>query len=775
MEKTFLANIDFLAKILINISTVLFVGTIVILFATTFVKSKRFTFDKKLVLFTVSTTISIWCLQFLADYVNNDCPAETWYELLAFSFYHTLKSFGADDNLLMGIKDVLTLIPSHKFFEYRLFSTILAICAPITSATIFFEILSNFFPKVKLFLLRICFFKKKYYFSELNEYSLALTKSILDTEKGILPVIIFTDVYADDSHENTSELLAQAKRLGAICLRDDIIHIQKRGLGERKYFLIDKNEIANLQTFVKLTDKSNYKSLKKVEVYLFCQDYIYTDVEKQVRQKLKKNKKSVDDFVLIPVRSYRNLITNMLEKTPLYEAIVHQRNENSDVELNLNVTILGIGDIGTEMFLTTYWVGQMLNCKLNINVISRESEADFWGKIDYINPEIRHTVQKGDETLRVYNKGRKDENGNIVPDELNFAEPYASVNYISCDVESEIFRKLLEGEDGHKTVLDTHYFLVSLGSDQANLSAANTLKNRIGKYHIEHKEQNNKTIINYVVYNAALSETLNENKYICSYDSKPDIYMQAVGGVEQVYTASNIFMMDYYEGAEIAAKHYDSKQKKLDRIDANKKRLDDEYKYWANIALRLHFKYKVFSANLINHSIFDEENECISSTKSAFDTYKKLARRQLNEAYTIEREMEFQHNMQWLEHRRWCAFLRTMGYRNTEDYKNYLKSTQSHKQMDLKLHPCLVECDKKGIHGTLDEQGKVADSLITKDNDGNILKINATDNDALNFDLLDQLTYELAKLKQKNQELAELDIYDFKQYDYPNKDYLDYV
>ena len=109
MEKTFLANIDFLAKILINISTVLFVGTIVILFATTFVKSKRFTFDKKLVLFTVSTTISIWCLQFLADYVNNDCPAETWYELLAFSFYHTLKSFGADDNLLMGIKDVLTL------------------------------------------------------------------------------------------------------------------------------------------------------------------------------------------------------------------------------------------------------------------------------------------------------------------------------------------------------------------------------------------------------------------------------------------------------------------------------------------------------------------------------------------------------------------------------------------------------------------------------------------------------------------------------------------
>ena len=139
-----------------------------------------------------------------------------------------------------------------------------------------------------------------------------------------------------------------------------------------------------------------------------------------------------------------------------------------------------------------------------------------------------------------------------------------------------------------------------------------------------------------------------------------------------------------------------------------------------------------------------------------------------------------QNQLQWLEHRRWCAFLRTMGYRQTNDYEKYINLTQSHKQIDLKLHPCLVECDKNGIHGTLDAQGRVADSLITKNNDGNITKINATDEDALNFDLLDQLTYELAKLKQKDsesgsQQLTKFDPYDFKQYDYPNNDYLDEV
>ncbi len=761
MEKAFLSNIDIWAKVLISISVVLFVGAVVMFFVTTFVKSKRLSFDKKLFIFTISTAVSIWCLQFVSDYVNNDCPAETWYELLAFSFYHTLKSFGAEDSFLMGVQHVLTLIPSHKFFEYRLFSSILAICAPITSATIFFEVLSNFFPKVKLLLLRICFFKKKYYFSELNANSVSLAKSIIDTEKGISPVIIFTDVYADKSHEDTSELLAQAKKMGAICLRDDIIHMQKQGFGERKYFLIDNNEIANLQTFTKLTDKSNYKSVKKSEIYLFCQDYIYTDIEKQVRQKIDENEKSVDDFVVIPVRCYRNLITNMLEKTPLYEPIVHQRDENPDAERNLNVTIVGIGDIGTEMFLTTYWMGQMLNCTLNINVVSKESEADFWGKIDYINPEIRYTTQENHEILRVYKN--KEE----------FSDPYCNVKYFSCDIQSDEFRKLLEGEDGCNTILDTHYFLISLGSDQANLSVANTLKNRIGKYHIEHKEKNDKTIINYVVYNAALSETLNSNKFVCSYDNNPDIYMQAVGGIEQVFRAENIFMSNYKDAGEAAAKDYDSMQNKKDRAKAYKKRLEKgEYEYWSNLALRLHFKYKVFSANLIDHSIFDEKNKYIRSTEFAFDTYKKLARRQFNETYTIEQEMEFQHNMQWLEHRRWCAFLRTMGYRYTNDYKNYFNATQSHKQMDLKLHPCLVECDKKGVHGTLDKEGKVVDSLVTE---GKNLMINATEEEIFDFDLLDQLTCDLAKLKQKYPELTNFKPYDFKQYDYPNNDYLDYV
>lgn len=742
ITKNFLSNLELWSKCLITASVILFFGIITFILITTWKKSKRFNFNNKLILFTASLTISMWCLQFLADYVNNDCPAETWFELLAFSFGHTLKSFGGDDNFLMGIKDVLSLLPNHQFFEYRAFATLLAFCAPITSATILFEVFANFFPKFRLWFLRWCKIKKKYYFSELNERSLALAKSILEKENDCPPVIVFTDVYANKVQESTTELLAEAKRIGAICLRDDITHIQKSGFGERKYFLIDDNEIKNLQTLTNLTNDFNYEHLENSEIFLFCQDYIYTDVEKQVRQKLEKKyenntEKQYKDVkpTIIPVRQYRNLITNMLEKTPLYEPIIHKRTENPSDELDLNVTILGIGDIGTEMFLTTYWMGQMLNCNLNINVISRESEKEFWGKIDYINPEIRHTTQENDELLRVY------KNKDV------FADPYCKVKYYSCDIQSDEFRKLLEGEDSRKAILDTHYFLVSLGSDQANLSIANTLKNRIGKYHIENKDL--KTIINYVVYNADLSETLNENQFVCSHSDKPDIYMQAVGGVEQVYRAENIFMNDYIPGAEAAAKDYDTKAQRIERAEANINRLKDEYKYWSNIALRLHFKYKVFSVTPFTKSLFDNENDYTIDILSACNKYRVLVRScQNNEA------LEIQHQLQWLEHRRWNAFLRTLGYRQTNDYEKYINLTQSHKQTDLKLHPCLVECDKKGIHGILSEDCRAKSCLFE-----------IKESELKNLDLLDTLSYELAQLTN--------DKCDFKQYDYPNNDYLD--
>lgn len=107
------------------------------------------------------------------------------------------------------------------------------------------------------------------------------------------------------------------------------------------------------------------------------------------------------------------------------------------------------------------------------------------------------------------------------------------------------------------------------------------------------------------------------------------------------------------------------------------------------------------------------------------------------------------HELAWLEHRRWNAFTRVKGFKQTKEYDVYAVPGEigSYKQMDIKLHPCLVEYDKKGIRVCSDSSGKIGLGQIFLCSD-----------DA-EPDLLDELSYDLYRKKYND--------YNFKLYDYP--------
>lgn len=472
-----------------------------------------------------------------------------------------------------------------------------------------FEILASIFPKVRLFISYFAFWKEKYYFSELNNASLALAESIVMTSsdsrlfnrivKAIkCPIIIFIDAYIDDEEEKGSEMLLEAKNLGAISVRDDLSHVKKNRFGIRKFFLIDENESGNLQTLTSLANTNNSRYLKNAEIYLFSNDDAYVQVERSVLDRLKIDWKVEDDAdvlpSIIPVQSYRNLISNLLVDIPLYEPLITKK--KNDNEYDLTVTILGTGHIVTEMFLSTYWFGQMLNCKLHINVLSQEKEEDFWSKIDYINPEIKRTTNAKDDILLVNKKGER-------------APIYCDVNYSQCDVKSSKFINRLS--DGAEGILNTDYFLVSLGTDEENISIANTIKRFVGNYHIFNADEEyrkdgivlhpNKVVISYVVYNPEVSETLNRKKQYRYVDDTVDVYMCAVGSLREVYSVQNIFMTKHENSAQSAHEAYTAIQNKEDRAKAHKKRAKDDYKHWATLAQSMHALYRVFSAGISCH------------------------------------------------------------------------------------------------------------------------------------------------------------------------------
>ena len=698
---------------------------------------------------SISLIISVWCLRFAVGYYNIITAAGgketlTVLEELLNSFIHALQTLSMDEDyttyILDGKKMIAAIFTENSILKdiYGIYASILNIAAPIAGGAIIFEILTSLFPIIKLNISYLAFWKEKYYFSELNNASLALARSIRKSDNKLLtrPILIFTDVYVDGDDEKKNELRLEANHIGGLCIKEDLAHIKKNAVGRRTFFLIDENSVQNLQTLTLLTDSGNSRYLKKAEICLFTNDDSYIQVERSVRNHL-KNKLHFSDNempILVPVQSYRNMISNLLSEVPLFEPLIGKESKDNG-EQELNVTILGTGFIGTEMFLTTYWIGQMLNCKLNINVISMESENEFWSKINYVNPEIHRTTIENDEILQYNSHGDK-------------SDIYCKVNYIPCDLKSSKFIDFLT--NACSEILKTDYYLVSLGSDEINISVAETIKKYVGQHHIN-TNSGEKTIITYVVYDPGLSKILNEKQYYSYVNDSVDVYIKAVGNLDDVNSITNVYMTDHLNEAH---NNYNLRKNRKLRSDIHKTRLKDDYTYWAKLARELHIKYKAYSAGLIETSIFDypdSYNTYMEKHIQYIENYKRmiLGEVELNTEHDETKHRILLHELAWLEHRRWCAFTRVKGFRGTKNYMIYATkgNHKSYKQMDIKLHPCLVECDKKGIRAEMSVKGIIDKSTLFKTEGYN------------HPDYLDMLSLDLLS--------NDLNSMDFKYYDYP--------
>lgn len=678
--------------------------------------------------------LAIWLLRFAVGYYTiavAKCAAQqlTPGEEIVNSMFKAFRTFSMEEeykDYILGVKGLIAELIPGKHWAFApvsvtmvIYASLLNMIAPVIGGAIVLEILASVFPKIKLKWSYLNCRRPKCYFSELNAASLALAKSLYSEGKK-KPILIFTDTYVDDEKEKESELLLEAKKYGAICIRDDLIHVAKTKRGDRAYYLMDENEFGNLQTLLGLAEDQNVKYIKDSRIYLFVQSDAYVQIEKQINKKLDEKKKLLkggEKPTIVPINGYRNLVHNLFVDVPLYEPLIRKEDKTK-----LNLTILGNGLIGTEAFLSAYWFGQMMisrnengkpsmdECEMTINIVSNDTEAAFWSKINYINSEIRDTVRvlktDGCETkpeLLVYNGEGKTNS------------PYCSVRYVKADVKVDGFWDSNTPEA--RELLASDYFIVALGNDADNISIADKLRRLIGKKHLEEavrKEQDNTSsdvVIAYVVFDSELTEMLNEkNYYQCREKGVTDLYMYAFGSVEQVYSYDNVSMSKTKLLAKGTGEAYDREKLRQSHIADNNKRKNDEnrnYSYWADQARAMHIRYKAFSLGLIQKSVFDHCADAAASheryVQERCELYKKITKGKVNDDIraAYEDAQAKRHILAWLEHRRWTAFTRTMGYQFTGEFrKNLYLNGENHKNMELKLHPCLVEAKKPELDGT---------------------------------------------------------------------------
>lgn len=718
------------------------------------------------------------------------------------SFLHALQTFSMDEDYtgywLNGQAMIRYVTDSDRIAEifYNLYTGILNFFAPILGGAIVFEMLIKISPTVRLWFSNLNIWKEKYYFSELNENSLALARSILSDPSRRNSTLVFTDAYADDEEEESTEWLLEAKSMGAICLKADLLHIlfNKRNKKGLHVFLIDKEENNNIGTLAKMFDDENIRIYQNSRIYVFSTDRKYSCIEDEVKSIVDQEKaksKAISMPYVFPVNIVRNMADTLMQEVPLFEPLI------GSGQKELTVTILGGGSVGTEMFLAAYRFGQILDVKLNINVISKEAEYSddndnlgFNNKINFINPEILRSAHKEDELL-IYNCDES------TP---KWSEPYMEYRYISANVMSDNFICQFEKDE---KLLNTDYFIIALGNDKDNFMMADRVKRIIGNYHIV-KAPERKTVIAYNIYNSQFSGKLNElktRKYVNNGKKDCDIFMYAFGGKDDVYSCDNVFFEGIKYSAYLTGKSYAEhtvrtpEQERQWNEETLKNKYEEMHKeiynHMSNLARSMHLKYKIFSSGdyCLNHStymsVFHENykpSEKNDYNRQRLEQYKKnvididmskMSENDREEKYTLL------HRLAWLEHRRWCAFMRSNGFRyvSINDMKKYYRiETFEHKEMDhkylpLKLHPCLVECSTNGILINLDAKGQAAKGYINGFNTKRLQEYK--DGNLKAFDRLDELSYciwyEREDLSDKGREHD----YDFKKWDYPSEEKID--
>lgn len=317
-------------------------------------------------------------------------------------------------------------------------------------------------------------------------------------------------------------------------------------------------------------------------------------------------------------------------------------------------------------------------------------------------------------------------------------------------------------------LLQTDYFFISLGSDEKNLTAAERLKMYIGRDHAERGSADHGTVIAYIIYDPILSDALNRERRVrCVDGDRADLYLYAAGNLRDLYSVNNVFMSRADRNAalniheEYCAAHGQAPSRQNDKKflrEFEEKYRKDPYIYWANIARAKHLAYKAFSIGQVGSSVFKDPQ--MADRECRREYYKEVfvqCCRFLGEgkpAAAPEEDAEHKallHRLAWLEHRRWNAFLRACGFRCPREYEHYKPVSHSYKFIDLKLHPCIVECSTHGILAEFDEGYKVNRSTCLQYKDSS------------RYDHLDRLSYDL-KEKGWND-------YDFKQYDYWEEDF----
>ena len=436
---------------------------------------------------------------FLPIYFNtfksSDCGI---FETVLIAIHNMIRLFIVDGEFGF-ITSNLVGVPTLIFKGYTTLFSILFVLAPILT----FGFVLSFFKNISAYKRYITHYNSDVFiFSELNEKSLALAKS-LHKNNSKNRFFVFTDVF-EKEEEQSYEFVEKAKELGAVCFKKDIVtidfsfHSKKSNLS---FFAIGEDQSENISQALKIVDKLKYRD--KTNLYVFS-----TQVEAEMLLAHAFN--GADNGIKIKVRrvnEVQSLITRNLYENG-YEKIFESAYDDSEVK-KINAVVIGMGQHGTEMTKALSWFCQMDGYLVEINAFDLDLNVNE--KFTAECPEL----MKFSGVLDVAGEAK-----------------YTINIHSGVNVDTVAFDKHIQ------SLPRTTYVFVALGNDEKNISTAVKLRSlfeRIG-YNPE---------IQAVVYNSDKKEALTGIANFKGQEYKIDF----IGDMKSSYSEEVILDSDVEEEA----------------------------------------------------------------------------------------------------------------------------------------------------------------------------------------------------------------------------------
>lgn len=478
----------------------------------------------------ISATI-LFIPVYLNTFKNSECGL---LETVLIAIHNMIRLFIVDGDFNF-ITDNITELPHWLARAYTSLFSVLFVLAPILT----FGFVLSFFKNVSAYKKYLThYYSEAYIFSELNEKSIALAKS-LSKNKNQKRLFVFTDVFSKEEEKNY-ELIEQAKELGAICFKKDIVAINfaiHSKNSKLNFFTIGQDESENISQSLKLI--CNHKYGENSNLYAFS-----SQVESEVLLNHAFGHSNVSGIKVRRINDVQSLILRNIYDNG-FEKLFKSAYDDGGNNKQINAIVLGMGMHGTEMIKALSWVCQMDGYNVTINAFDLDVLAEEKFKAQC--PELMDEIHNGNFSSN---------------DDAN----YQIQIYSGYDVSTYAF------ETKVSSLPRTTYVFIALGEDTANIRTALRMRTLFEREDYE-------PIIQAIVYNTDKKAALDNIENFKGQKYNIDF----IGDIESSYSEDVILDLDVEN--EALKRHL--------KWGSEPEFWQYNYNYKSSIASAIHYKLKI--------------------------------------------------------------------------------------------------------------------------------------------------------------------------------------